>query len=704
MATQSDANVGEAALATAARRAWRVGALPSTFRAAVVGTSVERESYRRIAYRVERRDVSMRLAYAHGSKKKDIASIPPPGSIDPWAVDPRSLPTQTRALIDCPSCYGEKKVTCPTCVGEGRVRCSYCGGGGRVHGQRGPKNCPSCRGRGDVKCAECTRGLVRCGPCDALGRAYAWLEVDGGQSIQVRVHPRGGIAHLHEGIDDPRDFDRVSAASRVPLVQDSGWIDPVATDLAAELAVQLVPRTDRVLAQRIQRFESAVHVFQYATGVGKGAIRVTGQPPAVLPESDWRGLRRRTILGVMVGAALFVAALVTVGAYVGRAEWFVGHGNGGAIGAVGLLGAVFGAFALMGLLLPRSGRSLVRTTLPGALLVASWLGIAGLWRTNGPSVEHAEQAIDGGDLAAARLELEAAQAVDAKAEGAADAFARLEAAEAAAEQERRERADAEHLARIEHATDVEAGLAALQGEWNDEGRAEGGRDALLAIAAKDVEVAVAAKDPAELERLAKVVGPLDARLGELAAERAQLARADECIESKDFACAADKLGDWKAADGDDGGQALHDELDTKLATALADSITVAAVDEADLERRLTTLDATLAQARLYEKVSGSSSPRPIAALEKERKRTSTLVDKQRAKLAKQAERERKAEERKRKAAEGKARRAASNAAAAQRRAEARADRVSCCDGTLSPSCHYSQGSLRGCCSHHGGVC
>lgn len=48
-------------------------------------------------------------------------------------------------------------------------------------------------------------------------------------------------------------------------------------------------------------------------------------------------------------------------------------------------------------------------------------------------------------------------------------------------------------------------------------------------------------------------------------------------------------------------------------------------------------------------------------------------------------------------------------AARQRAAEARpqrsspSNRVRCCDGTLSPSCTYDY-SLRGCCSHHGGVC
>lgn len=39
-----------------------------------------------------------------------------------------------------------------------------------------------------------------------------------------------------------------------------------------------------------------------------------------------------------------------------------------------------------------------------------------------------------------------------------------------------------------------------------------------------------------------------------------------------------------------------------------------------------------------------------------------------------------------------------------RRQQRLADRVPCCDGRLSPSCRYSQGSLRGCCSYHGGVC
>ena len=44
------------------------------------------------------------------------------------------------------------------------------------------------------------------------------------------------------------------------------------------------------------------------------------------------------------------------------------------------------------------------------------------------------------------------------------------------------------------------------------------------------------------------------------------------------------------------------------------------------------------------------------------------------------------------------------AEAAALREERLSDRVECCDGSLSPSCRYSQGSLRGCCSYHGGVC
>ena len=46
-------------------------------------------------------------------------------------------------------------------------------------------------------------------------------------------------------------------------------------------------------------------------------------------------------------------------------------------------------------------------------------------------------------------------------------------------------------------------------------------------------------------------------------------------------------------------------------------------------------------------------------------------------------------------------RKAEEAASAAREASRR---VKCCDDTLSPSCLCSRDSMRGCCSHHGGVC
>ena len=69
-------------------------------------------------------------------------------------------------------------------------------------------------------------------------------------------------------------------------------------------------------------------------------------------------------------------------------------------------------------------------------------------------------------------------------------------------------------------------------------------------------------------------------------------------------------------------------------------------------------------------------------------------------------RAREAAEERRKAAAASLREAAE---ARHRAAETRpqrpssSNRVRCCDGTLSPSCTYDY-SLRGCCSHHGGVC
>jgi hypothetical protein len=80
-----------------------------------------------------------------------------------------------------------------------------------------------------------------------------------------------------------------------------------------------------------------------------------------------------------------------------------------------------------------------------------------------------------------------------------------------------------------------------------------------------------------------------------------------------------------------------------------------------------------------------------ARLDELKKRIAPNVE--RAERARAAQEEAK---RKREEALERARQAAEEAREATRR-------VRCCDGNLSPSC-LCNGSHRGCCSHHGGVC
>lgn len=79
-------------------------------------------------------------------------------------------------------------------------------------------------------------------------------------------------------------------------------------------------------------------------------------------------------------------------------------------------------------------------------------------------------------------------------------------------------------------------------------------------------------------------------------------------------------------------------------------------------------------------------------------RVTPELEKLRARAA--AEERRTAEAAKRREAAAEARR---SAAKVRPERSYSSNRVRCCDGTLSPSCTYDY-SLRGCCSHHGGVC
>lgn len=677
--------------------ALRTGTLPSTFRSIAREVSVATESYRRIAYRVEHRAIRLGVGHAHGSRKKDMRAIPDPSRVDPWGVDATQLPAQTRVLSTCPGCAGEKKVACPSCAGVGQLRCANCGGGGKVQGQRGPKNCPSCRGRGTQSCKGCRSGRVTCPPCDGLGRAFAWLELERSESMQVRVYPKRGLAQLNPRVEEVADFDAVGPGSAVPLSDDSGWIGSIASASGQPLDPVLTGPGDRVVGQRIQKFESGVHDIGYRTWLGGGTVRVSPGAGVVLPDSDWSGLKRRA----MASGAAFVLALlgatIVIGQYVGQHPWFETHGNAGTMRLLGLASAVFVGLWVARLLLVGAARNKVWLGVLAAPVLLGWSGIWMLWGADSPSLEAVVAATEAGNLEEAQAELTAVRSVLGEVEGIAAGDELIAEAQAEREAARKVQEDADHLARVTSATSLALGVSKAKGSWHDEAVALEARAVLRETGSRELERSVEAGDVEELEQLERLLAVVDEELAGSATAERKLAATKECTKADDFACASEALGTWTEADSEAVGETRFDDARSGMVGQLERAVADAQIGVEDLEARVAVLERTIANAKLYEALTQEKAPRRIAGMERAKAKASRKVAARKRSEAQRDARAEKAEARRRKAAERKARKVSKPARSWG------GDRVQCCDGTRSPSCTYSR-SLRGCCSHHGGVC
>lgn len=693
-----------AAIVVASRAALRTLTLPHTFRKLVTREDVRAETYTRVAYRIERRRVELRHAPARGVRRTDLRQPPAPGSVDPWAIDPVTLPAYSRTPCPCPACAGERKLICGTCRGSARVGCGACHATGRVAGQRGPKNCPTCRGQSTVTCPSCTRGRVDCFTCDAGGAVFAWLEVTSEQQVHVHVHPRDGIASLHADVMSLPDMDLSPASFRNRLTKDSGWQPPAGIS-ERELRPVIDAVGDRVLAQRVQRFESAVHEFSYATAIGSGVVRVAGNPLGVLPNSGWGPLFRRTAVAGGLGIFAALAAMLVRGKYVGQAPWFTHNGNGPQIVVLGLVAAPLLAAAIAGWLLPRRLRGVARTWLPSSLVLAAWAAIAVLWSSGGPTVSAAVGAMDGADLEAAREELAAVAAVGGDRDGFDAASERLVAMDADALRLEHEREDDEHLEQVRRAESLWTAVNLVGKPWHTDQHLDEAHAAVHGLAAQVLAEGLAAHDEAALLDAVKALAGYDRHSAMRGRTYARIARARTCTAAKEFACAVEALADLQANEADQQGSRALADARSELAAGLRDAVAAAPIDAEDAHARKAAIETAIVEAKAYEALAGEPPPRSIAALESDLRSTERSLEAARKKEA--------AAEAKRVAAELRASRAAERAAAkAERRSQARASSSSwsgsshlmCCDGTRSPSCTVGRGSYRGCCSHHGGVC
>lgn len=682
------------ALRKAAIAALKTGTLPATFRAMVVHREAEIQGYRRVAYQIDRRLVAVQVAPAPGARANEIQAPPNPGAIDPWAVDPAALPSTSAVICTCLTCVGAKKIGCPACGASGRVRCETCGGGGKVSGQRGPKNCPSCRGTGQRNCGACTKGMVKCGPCDGVGKVRAWLEIHPQRFVQVRAAPMNGLAALHDGLLAAEDLDRAPMRYRVPIVHDSMWLDALPERLGDELSPSLAPVTDRVVRQRIQRFESKVYRFRYETRTSQGVIEVSGEPPAIVPGSAWGPLWGRLALAGAVVVVMLAVIVIVHGRYVSRAAWFEGHGNGPAIAMLGLVAAVSSGVAAAALWMPAAARKKVQRLASFWVVVVTWVLIGILWFIGGPTIEAVDRSIEGGDHAAAHAELAALEAVGTPAERLTPVQARLAEAEAAARRQQELAEDEAHLAEVRDAASAVAALEAVARPWKTPDIEPKARDLALQRAHEDLLRLSQAQDAAGLDALALAVVRLDPTLADRARARMYLAKARSLREAGDFSGALAALDGW-VADGDE--EAARAALRSGITEDLRRAIDVVDLDAGDLDAQRQTLERALVHARLFESLSHAHAKHSASILEGRLERTQKAIEDDRKRTEEAERRKAAAAERARKQAEEAERRRQAAAARAS-------DRVRCCDGTTSPQCRYSQGSLRGCCSHHGGVC
>lgn len=690
------------ALNKAARAALRKGTLPGTFRRLVTHAHVVRDGYRRVASRIERRDF-VREHAPTTSRKRDVQPLPGGLGRDPWAEDPDTLPDRTRRLCTCPTCRGDKKVACPTCRGEARVSCPECRGRGKVQGQRGLKNCPGCRGRSTVKCKMCRRGSVDCSECQARGKVEAWLEIRTSHRTVVTAAPQSGVAALHRSLLDVSNFDSDPSTYRVPLRGDSGWVTDL-PEIPEELRPQLLPREERIVEQRLQVFETEVYHFDYATRTAQGQVLVSGEPPAILPESRWQPLSRRIFLALAAGFVLFVAFAFILGAYANRATWFERYGNGGPMALCSLVASICGALFVAELWLPAIARRGRRVKLLGGIATATTALFAALWFSSGPDIAHVESLLADGDLEQAQHEVAALRQLGQESP-------RIQQAQEQLNRLTGERADARHRKQIESASDVTQAAHLLDDPWNTPEQREQAQRAVLDRARDTLESAYRAGDVAGLAATAAIASDLDPTLADRADFLLAVARARECLTARDYECAVARADE---ADSSPHGEIPEREEYTQLIkrqiiTDMRAWLEQFTVPDAELTDRKAALEQAIAHAQLLSKFAAEKPSAQLARWRRQLRKVDKQLKREHAKAARAekrrqaAEKRRIAAEERRAAAEERRRvRAEKRRAAKERRRARREAPLVCRDGSYSPTCTCG-GSRRGCCSHHGGV-
>jgi hypothetical protein len=610
---------------------------------------------------------------------------------------PPDLRSRSSYLSLCQRCGGDGRIECTSCGGAGRVSCASCEGEGKVYGfaKNGARrllNCKDCKGKATLLCGGCSKGQVECVSCERTGRLEHWLEVEGGaRDADIQVEPDG---------DQTRAFvwgkDGVPASDE-DIVKDARVVCSVSRD--RQLGLDDLPTSipdswrsahwqgiqarlqpgERIVAQTLTLLEvPSIEVAYALDGKQAQSIELEGLrllAPPISTDALFTS-RARSLKRLAIGLAL-VPALIA-GVYAFRGSYYFKPELAGI-----LLGSVLAAAIIYVVFWHASlGRTARKWLLAAIPPIAASTVLAFLVE---PSLSHADDLARSGRLDEAKVELEALGD-----EGAAQ-LARVQA-----DLRMRELAGAKtcKAARaVAEAIDVEPQRTQAFARVNALGMAE----AMSAISSDAVDGVDAA-----LACLTEAVrtGPEARAL----AARAKVLVANRCILAEDWECAIQRSADAAQLDPRSEGNAVRDKALAAIRVASNKALT-ASKTEKDLASRVRLQRTALDLWSRFLVVEGGADPPDIAAL-----KIVAGHDQQALARAEEAARVRREAEEKRHEAEAERRRIAAERAEQRRLAEEeRRERASepksvkCCDGSLSPSCMCG-GSMRGCCSHHGGVC
>ncbi|HVK84460.1 MAG TPA: hypothetical protein VM513_10160 [Kofleriaceae bacterium] len=612
--------------------------------------------------------------------------------LDPYAPPP-DLRSRSSYLELCHICAGDGRCECISCGASGRVICAACVGAGKVHGiaKNGARrllNCKDCKGKGGLTCRACAKGHVSCTSCAASGRIERWLDLEGGpREGDIQVEPDGDLTRAFTWGRDgaPATADEIARDARVvaaisqprqltladlPPDVPRAWIDAHWDGIQARLQPG-----ERIVDQTFTLLEVPSVELTYGIGKSAQAIQLEGlrmlAPPVTadhLFASRAASLRRLALVLAAIPAAVFVA-------YAIRGSYFLTSTTAGVIAcaalACGILYAVIWHTSL--------GRSAWRWLGAAAVPVAAATSLAIL---SEPTEARARELIARGQLALAKIELEALGSPDSSA-----LWADVHLAEALGA--------TTCTAASERASLLPAGSAQLQ-------RARAHADAL---ALHEAEARLTGRDPAGAVTALTCASDTirKAENGRTLEARVHLATARACLDANDWACAYSRADEAARLGATGDADTVRAEVRAKVTAAVDDAI-ASSRNETDLAKRVSLQRNADELWTRYLLAGAGTVPPPLEKLRASLVSDQRRLDRELEVARKNQERE---ERRARERAEREARAAEQRALRAQREQERRERArdyapLLCGDGSLSPSC-VCGGSHRGCCSHHGGV-